>query len=100
MIKPEDSVAIQGKSIKFDSVIEAQPKAKITWFLNEKELTLKDGVKFENNPKTSACNLIIPRIVGTHLGKYSIKATNIVGEIEHVFELDILGKEKYLPLYF
>ena len=61
--------------------------------LNGKELTLKDNVKFEADPKTSANNLIIPKINQTvHLGKYTIKASNSVGEVEHIFDLDVLGK--------
>lgn len=68
------------------------PKAKISWLLNGKELTLKDNVKFEADPKTSANNLIIPKINQTvHLGKYTIKASNSVGEVEHIFDLDVLG---------
>jgi hypothetical protein len=68
------------------------PKAKISWLLNGKELTLKDNVKFETDPKTSSNNLIIPKINQTvHLGKYTIKASNSVGEVEHIFDLDVLG---------
>ena len=91
MNKPIDTVAIHGKSIKFETMIEAIPKAKVSWYLNDKEISLKDGVKFENNPKTSACNLVIPKILVSHLGKYTIKASNIVGEAEHTFELNVLG---------
>jgi hypothetical protein len=68
------------------------PKAKISWLLNGKELTLKDNVKFETDPKTSSNNLIIPKInQAVHLGKYTIKASNSVGEVEHIFDLDVLG---------
>ena len=60
--------------------------------LNDKELTLKDNVKFEIDPKSSSNNLVIPKISQVaHSGKYTIKASNIVGEAEHKFEVEILG---------
>jgi hypothetical protein len=49
-------------------------------------------VKFEIDPKSSSNNLVIPKISQVaHSGKYTIKASNIVGEAEHKFEVEILG---------
>lgn len=90
--KPSDTIAIQDQPARFECTIDAFPKAKISWYLNEKELTLKDNVKFENDAKTSASNLVIPKVLASHLGKFKVKASNTVGEIEHVFELNVLGK--------
>ena len=90
--KPSDTIAIQDQSARFECTVDAFPKAKISWFLNEKELTLKDNVKFEIDAKTSASNLVIPKVLSTHLGKLKVKASNTVGEIEHMFELNVLGK--------
>jgi len=88
--KPTDSVGVQGQSIKFETLIEGQPKAKVSWFLNDKELTAKDGVKFEVDAKTNTCNLVIAKILGSHLGEYKVKAVNTVGSVEHTFKLDVL----------
>ena len=68
------------------------PKPKLVWMLNDKELTNKDNVKFETDAKTFTNSLVIPKISASHLGKYVIKASNNVGEVEHTFNLDVLGK--------
>lgn len=70
------------------------PKAKLTWLLNGKELTNKDNVKFETDAKTSSVFLIIPKVMATHIGSYTIKASNSVGEIEHTFDLGAFGNYK------
>ena len=67
------------------------PKAKVTWFLNEKELTIKDNVKFETDAKTSANVLVIPKVSSLHIGTYTIKVSNNVGETEHKFQLNVNG---------
>lgn len=85
---------INNQSVKLECLVDALPKAKLSWFLNGRELTTKDGVKFETDPKTSSNNLLIAKIINTtHLGKYTIKASNIVGETIHTFDLDVLGKK-------
>ena len=90
---PKNTVVVQDQSVKFECLVDALPKAKISWFLNGKELTVKDNVKFEVDPKSSSNNLIIPKVSqSTHLGKYTIKASNNVGESEHSFDVDVLGK--------
>lgn len=72
-------------------MIDALPKPKVTWSLNGKELTNKDNVKFEVDQKTSANCLIIPKVLASHLGTITIRASNNVGETEHTFNLDVLG---------
>ena len=67
------------------------PKAKLTWLLNGKELTNKDNVKFETDAKTSSVFLVIPKVMPSHIGTYTIKASNPVGELEHTFNLDAFG---------
>ena len=69
--------------------------------LNDKELTLKDNVKFEIDQKTSSNNLVIPKLSPVaHSGKYTIKASNVVGEAEHKFEVEILGKKSDNHFFF
>ena len=55
-------------------------------------MTAKDGFKFEINAQTSANSLVLTKVSSAHLGKYTIKASNSVGEIEHSFNVDVLGK--------
>ncbi len=94
LTKPDNTIAVQDQSTKFEVLVDSLPKAKIVWLLNGKELTAKDNIKFENDAKTSATNLIIPKILASHLGKYTIRASNSVGEIEHSFDLNIIEQPK------
>ena len=72
------------------------PKPKLTWLFNGRELTNKDNVKFETDAKTSANYLVMPKVSVANIGAYIIKASNSVGEIEHTFNLDVLGKNQVL----
>lgn len=76
-------------------MIDALPKAKVTWFLNGKELSNKDNVKLETDAKTNANVLSIPKVLASHCGAYTIKASNSVGEAEHTFNLGTLGKYRF-----
>ena len=90
--KPENTVAIQDQAAKFECLVDSFPKAKLSWLLNGKELTNKDNVKFETDAKTSSVFLIIPKVMASHIGQYTVKASNSVGEVEHNFNLDAFGK--------
>lgn len=92
--QPSNTVAIQDQPAKFECLIDSLPKAKVTWLLNGKELTNKDNVKVEVDQKTSANILTIPKVLATHCGTYTIKASNPVGEVEHTFSLDTLEVPK------
>lgn len=92
--KPENVVAIQDQPAKFECLVDAMPKAKLTWLLNGKELTNKDNVKIEADAKTSAATLVIPKVMPTHIGTYTVKASNTVGEVEHTFTFDALETPK------
>ena len=54
-------------------------------------MTNKDNIKFETDAKTSVTFLIIPKVMPSHIGTYTIKASNNVGEVEHSFTFDALG---------
>ena len=82
---------IQDQLTKLECLVDSLPKSKIIWYMNGKELTLKDNVKFETDSKTSANYLVIPKVQTIHLGLYTIKVLNSVGEIQHSFNLDVLG---------
>lgn len=93
-------MAIQDQAAKFECLVDAMPKAKLTWLLNGKELTNKDNVKFETDAKTSAVTLVIPKVMASHIGTYVVKASNNVGEIEHTFILDAFGTWNDLNQFF
>ena len=79
--------------LKFECSVEALPKAKIDWYLNEKELIVKDNFKLETDLRLGTCNLLISKVnITAHLGKYTVKAVNTVGTAEHSFELGLLGE--------
>lgn len=48
-------------------------------------------MKFEVDQKTFVNCLVIPKVLASHLGTISVKASNNVGETEHSFNLDVLG---------
>ena len=92
MSQPQNSIAVQDQSARFECLIDALPKAKVSWLLNGKELTNNDNVKLEVDQKTNANVLVIPKVLAVHCGTYTIKASNSVGEAEHTFNLDTLGQ--------
>ena len=91
ILAPSDSVAVQDTLARFECIIDAMPKPKLQWFLNDKELSVKDNVKFETDAKTSANVLVIPKISTVFVGSYTVKASNSVGDAEHKFQLNVNG---------
>jgi hypothetical protein len=89
--QPSDSIAIQDQSARFECLVDALPKAKLSWFIGDKELIAKDGFKFETNAQTNVNSLVLNKVLPVHLGKYTIKASNSVGEAEISFSVDVLG---------
>lgn len=96
--QPKSTVVLQEQSVRFECLVDALPKAKIQWYLNGRELSMKDNIKIEIDPKTSVNYLIIPRVLQAHLGKYAIRAFNAIGESQHFFDLNVLGKNYYSRL--
>ena len=94
LTKPENTVGIQDQAIRFECLIDALPKPKLAWLLNGKELTNKDNIKFETDAKSGSNALVIPKIMASHMGTYTIKASNSVGEVEHTFDLNTLDVPK------
>ena len=91
--KPNETIAVIDQPIKLECLVEALPKAKLSWILNGKELTAKDGVKFETDPaRTAYYSMTISKVGAVHMGSYTIKASNAVGEVEQTFNLNVLGK--------
>lgn len=88
---PKDITVVQDSSVRFETTIDALPKAQVSWFYDGRELTLKDGVKFEADQKKPSFHLFIPKVGSQNIGNYTVRAKNSVGQIEHSFTLDIYG---------
>ncbi len=89
---PKNSVAVLDQAARVECVVDSFPKAKLQYFINGKEITVKDhGIKLESDAKTGKNVLIIPKVDSFYMGKYLVKASNIVDSVECNFELDILG---------
>ena len=78
-------------SARFECIIDALPKAKLSWFTNDKELTTKDNVKFETDLKSSTYSLVVPKVLNSHVGTYVVKALNTIGEKAESFNLELLS---------
>ena len=60
--------------------------------INGKELTNKDGVQIEKDVNNNKYTLNIPKAnPAIHSGTLIIKASNIIGSIQHELALNILG---------
>lgn len=92
LTKPSDTILVLDEALKLESSVSALPKAKVQWYLNDKELTAKDTtVKFEVDAQASTSNLILPKVLVSHQGTFKIVASNSVGVAEHSFSLDVNG---------
>ena len=83
------------ETVKFEFVVEGLPKPTISWSINGRDLTVKDGVQIEKDIPNNKYSLTIPKTNPTlHSGIISIKATNAIGTSQHDISLNILGKLK------
>ena len=81
--------------MKFECFIDAVPKPAVTWFINGKEVSNKDGVQIEKDVINSRYCLSIPKVNAViHGGIISVKANNLIGSIQHESVLKIYGKLK------
>lgn len=73
-------------------IVEAYPKPTVSWILNGKELTSRDGVQVTKDINKNTYTLTIPKLNSSiHCGKLNIKATNTVGSAQKEYNLNILG---------
>ena len=93
---PTDQNILREKEARFECIVKSNPKPTVSWYFNEKELTIKDGVRMEKDVSKDKYTLIIPKVGQNHLGKYTVKAINENGSDEKSCELDILDVPKIL----
>ena len=84
---PLDQNVLKDKEARFECIVKSNPKPNVIWILNDKELTAKDGVKIEKDIAKDKYTLIIPKVLATHIGKYTVKALNEFGSAEKLCNL-------------
>ena len=94
--EPSDQNVLREKEAKFECSVKSNPKPNIIWILNEKELTIKDGVKIEKDAVKDKYSLIIPKVMANHIGSFTVKAINEFGTAERICNLTISELPKIL----
>lgn len=87
------------ESVRLECIVEAIPKPTISWLINGKELTTKDGVQIEKDVNNNKYALVIPKLNSTtHSGVLTIKASNTIGTAQHEMIISVLGMFLILTL--
>ncbi|MCA9334474.1 immunoglobulin domain-containing protein, partial [Candidatus Saccharibacteria bacterium] len=83
------------ETVKLECIVDGTPKPTVSWLINGKELTVKDGVQIEKDVNNNKYTLTIPKAnPAVHSGTITIKATNPIGSVQHELKLDILDVPK------
>ncbi len=90
--KPTTQEVKQGETAIFDTKIDGYPTPKVTWLLNGKPLTPKEGAQVEFNAATGDAKLSIPKVdLQQHAGVVTCRLENPHGTQEETARLDILA---------
>jgi hypothetical protein len=82
----------QGETAVFTTKIDGYPTPKVTWLLNGKPLTPKEGAQVELNASTGDAKLSIPKVdLQQHAGSVTCRLENAHGTQEETARLDILA---------
>ncbi|CAF1406250.1 unnamed protein product, partial [Rotaria sordida] len=82
----------QGTTAVFMTKIDGYPTPTITWLLNEKPLTAKEGVQVEFDATTDEAKLFIPNIdLQQHAGSITCRLENPYGCQEETVQLAVLA---------
>lgn len=91
---PVDKSILRDKEVRFECIVRSNPKPTVSWYFNEKELTLKDGVKIEKDVSKDKYSLVIPKCSDKNVGTFTVKAINEFGSDERQCKLDLLDLPK------
>lgn len=94
--EPQSKKVLIDKEAKFECSFRSNPAPNVIWYLNEKELTQKDGVKIEKNTSKNQYSIIFPKVSSTNIGTITVKATNEYGTVEKSCLLEKLEAPKIL----
>ncbi len=90
--KPTTQEVKQGETAVFQTKIDGYPTPKVTWLLNGKPLTTKEGAQIELNAATGDAKLSIPKVdLQQHAGVVTCRLENPHGSQEETARLDILA---------
>ena len=82
----------QGETAAFQAKIDGYPTPKVTWLLNGKPLTSKEGAQVEFNAATGDAKLSLPKVdLQQHAGTVTCRLENPHGSQEETARLDILA---------
>ncbi len=92
MAKQTTQEVKQGETAVFETKIDGYPTPKVTWLLNGKALTPKDGAQVEFSAATGDAKLSIPKVdLQQHAGSVVCKLENPHGSQEESVRLDVLA---------
>jgi hypothetical protein len=90
--KPTTQEVKQGETAVFETKIDGYPAPKVTWLLNGKPLTAKEGAQVEFNAATGDAKLSIPKVdLQQHAGSVLCRLENVYGSQEETVRLDVLA---------
>ncbi len=90
--KPTTQEIKQGETATFETRIDGYPTPKVTWLLNGKPLTPKEGGQVEFNAATGDAKLSIPKVdLQQHAGSVVCRLENPHGTQEETVRLDVLA---------
>ncbi|CAF3629557.1 unnamed protein product [Rotaria sp. Silwood1] len=91
IVKPTTQKVRQGETAVFVSNVDGYPTPIITWLLNGKLLTAKEGVEMQFDATTDQANLSIQNVdLEQHAGSITCRVENEYGDEEETVQLDIL----------
>lgn len=94
--EPVDQNILREKEAKFECIVKSNPKPNIIWIFNEKELTVKDGVKIEKDLAKDKYTLVIPKVTNSNVGTFIARASNEYGTVEKSCKLNVQELPKIL----
>jgi hypothetical protein len=90
--KPTTQEVKQGETAVFETKIDGYPTPKVTWLLNGKPLTPKEGAQVEFNAANGDAKLSIPKVdLQQHAGSVVCRLENVYGSQEETVRLDVLA---------
>ena len=90
--KPTTQEVKQGETAVFETKIDGYPTPKVTWLLNGKPLTVKEGAQIEFTAASGDAKLSIPKVdLQQHAGSVICRLENSYGSQEETVRLDVLA---------
>ncbi len=90
--KPTTQEVKQGETAVFETKIDGYPTPKVTWLLNGKPLTVKEGAQIEFTAASGDAKLSIPKVdLQQHAGTVICRLENSYGTQEETVRLDVLA---------